>query len=110
VLDFGLEYLHILSWNLVVVAMAFACGGVFSGIGNTVPSLLASGSRIVFIVIPVTLLSRHPGFRPRWIWELSVGGSVLQLAVNLLFLRREFRGRLSPQNADPALAEHAPAG
>ena len=43
--------------------------------------------------IPAILLARLPGFELRWIWWLSVGATIMQLCMNLLLLRREFRGQ-----------------
>jgi len=36
-----------------------------------------------------------PGFELHWIWYLSVGALIVQLAVNQLLLFREFGRRLS---------------
>jgi len=43
---------------------------------------------------PPTTLSTMPGFHLIWIWYLSAGAVVLQLAIVLTLLRREFRLRL----------------
>ena len=48
--------------------------------------LLASGA---------LLLSRTAGFQLHWIWYLSVGAVLVQLALSMLLLRREFRRRLT---------------
>jgi hypothetical protein len=48
--------------------------------------------------IPAMWLSTRPGFQIRHIWILSVSTVVVQLAVSLLLLRREFRRKLG----DPA--------
>ncbi len=47
------------------------------------------------------LLSRLPGFELRWIWYLSVVAILMQLAIILLLLRREFRLRLDPMGVAP---------
>ena len=47
------------------------------------------------LAIPALLLARTPGFELRWIWYLSVAATLLQLTMNLVLLRREFRLRLS---------------
>ena len=41
------------------------------------------------------MLSHAAGFQLRWVWYLSVGATILQLAMNLFLLRREFRLRLA---------------
>jgi Na+-driven multidrug efflux pump len=60
-----------------------------------VPALVASFTRILLVAVPAVLLSRMPGFELRWIWYLSVGATLVQLALNLTLLRREFRRRLN---------------
>ena len=77
---------------------------MFQAMGNTMPSLVASVTRIVVIAVPAIALSTTPGFRLVWIWYLSAGAVVLQLAIVLLFLRREFRVRLGALSASPVAA------
>jgi Na+-driven multidrug efflux pump len=68
---------------------------MFQAMGNTIPSLITSAARIVIIAVPVLLLSDTPGFSLRWIWYISAGAVVVQLAMNLWLLQREFRLRLN---------------
>ena len=62
---------------------------MFQALGNTIPPLLSSFTRITLIAIPVLMLSRLPGFHLTWIWSqsLSVTGVALQMIANLLLLR-----------------------
>jgi Na+-driven multidrug efflux pump len=91
VIGVGDEYLRITSWNYVASGLIFVAASMFQAMGNTVPSLVASFTRILVVAIPVVLLSQRPGFELRWIWLLSVLSVTLQLVVSLLLLRREFR-------------------
>jgi hypothetical protein len=59
------------------------------------PSLIASAVRILLITVPAVALSRLPGFQLRTIWYLSVGAVIVQLALAMYLLSREFRGRLN---------------
>jgi Na+-driven multidrug efflux pump len=68
---------------------------MFQAMGNTVPSLVASGTRILLVAVPAILLSRTAGFQLRWIWYLSVGAVFVQLALSMFLLRREFSRRLA---------------
>ena len=104
----GDEYLRIISWNFVASGLIFVCSSMFQAMGNTIPSLIASVTRVVVIAVPALLLSRVAGFELRWIWYISAAAVLLQLAIVLLFLRREFRVRLDAMPA-PVLAESAPA-
>ena len=90
----GAEYLQIVSWSLAASAVVMVNGSLFQAMGNTIPPLVASFTRILVVAIPAMLLARLPGFELRWIWYLSVGATILQLGMNLLLLRREFRLRL----------------
>jgi Na+-driven multidrug efflux pump len=72
---------------------------MFQALGNTVPPLISSITRLLIVAIPVLLLARLPGFELRWIWYISAAAVGLQMAFNLLLLRREFGLRLGPMTA-----------
>ena len=91
----GEDYLHIVAWNFVASGIIFVSSSMFQAMGNTIPSLVTSFTRIVIIAVPVVLLARMPGFTLRWVWYISVAAVGVQLAMNLLLLRREFRVRLN---------------
>jgi hypothetical protein len=50
---------------------------------------------MVITAVPVLLLAQTPGFALKWIWYISVAAVLVQLTLNLLLLRREFRIRLA---------------
>lgn len=91
----GEEYLHILAWSFVASGVIFVSSSMFQAMGNTVPSLVTSGVRILLVAVPVLLLAGTPGFALSWIWYISASAVVVQLAASLLLLRREFRLRLN---------------
>lgn len=95
VLVVGTGYLRIVSWNFVASGLIFVASSMFQAMGNTVPSLVASGTRILLVAVPAILLSRTPGFQLNWIWYLSVGAVFVQLALSMFLLRREFSRRLT---------------
>jgi putative MATE family efflux protein len=94
VIAVGSEYLRIISWNFVASGLIFVASSMFQAMGNTIPSLVASGVRIGLLSIFALMLSRMPDFQLRWIWYLSVATVVVQLALAMWFLRREFNRRL----------------
>jgi putative MATE family efflux protein len=102
VIAVGSEYLRIISWTFVASGIIFVNASMFQAMGNTIPPLLASFVRVLLVAIPAFLLVQLPEFELRWIWYLSVMATVLQLLMNLLLLRREFRVRLR-FDAMPAL-------
>jgi putative MATE family efflux protein len=95
VLAVGTEYLRIASWNFIASGLVFVASSMFQAMGNTVPSLVASGTRILLVTVPAILLSRTAGFQLHWVWYLSVGAVLVQLALSMLLLRREFGRRLT---------------
>jgi putative MATE family efflux protein len=94
VIAVGNEYLRIVSWSYIASGVIFVTSSMFQAMGNTIPSLISSFTRIVGTAIPVILLSRMPGFSLRWIWLLSAVTVFAQMGLSLLLLRREFRRRL----------------
>jgi len=107
----GEVYLRIVSLTFVCSGLVFVTSSMFQAMGNTVPSLFTSTVRIVLSAVPAVLLSRHPAFELRWMWWLSALSVVVQLALALLLLRREFARRLNfgVEAERPVLAEAATA-
>ena len=101
-IEVGVEYLRVISWNFVGAGVVFVCSGLFRGLGNTWPSLVSSASRVVLFAVPAVWLSRRAGFRLVDLWHLSVATVVLQALPSLVLLRREFLTRLAPLRSMPA--------
>lgn len=95
VIRVGEEYLHVVAWNFVASGVIFVASSMFQAMGNAMPSLFASAARIVVIAIPVLALASVPGFTLRWVWYISAAAVLVQLALCLTLLRREFRLRLN---------------
>ena len=93
-IDFGSEYLHIISFNFVAMGIVFTSSSVFQGIGNSWPPLISSATRLFLFALPAVIMSRMPGFHIRQVWYLSVVSILVQAIANLLLLRREFRRKL----------------
>jgi putative MATE family efflux protein len=95
VIAVGEEYLRIISWNYVASGLVFVASSMFQAMGNTIPSLVASATRILIIAIPAVMLSRLPGFQLNTIWYLSMGAVFVQLVLSMTLLSREFSRRLN---------------
>jgi putative MATE family efflux protein len=107
VIAFGSEYLTIVSLNFLAAGIVFSSSSVFQGLGNTIPPLLSTSSRLFLFALPALLLSRRAGFEIRQVWYLSVVSQVLQACFNLLLLRRELGRKLKFEEvpiAGPAMA------
>jgi len=95
VIAVGSEYLRIVAWSFVASGVIFVASSMFQALGNTLPPLATSFSRIVLVCVPIILMSKRPGFELWWIWYLSAGAVWLHMAANLLLLQREYGRRLN---------------
>ncbi|MGI9115357.1 MAG: MATE family efflux transporter [Chthoniobacterales bacterium] len=94
VISFGAEYLSIVSFNFLASGIVFSSSSVFQGLGNTLPPLLSTSSRLLLFAVPALLVSQRAGFQIRQVWYLSVMSQVLQACLNLSLLRRELGRKL----------------
>jgi putative MATE family efflux protein len=94
VLAVAATFLHIISWNFVAQGLIFTCSGMFQALGNTLPGLASSATRLVTFAIPALWLSTRAGFELRHLWYLSVATVALQALTSLWLLRGQFRRRL----------------
>lgn len=90
VMKVGAEFLQIISLNFIASGINFTCSGMFQALGNTLPSLLSSSSRLVTFAIPALYLSSRPTFQLRHLWYLSVVTTFLQMLTSYWLMRREF--------------------
>jgi putative MATE family efflux protein len=97
VVAIGATYLQIVSWNFVAAGLAFTASSLFQAIGNSWPSLISSGTRLVTYVAPAIWLGTHGNFELTLLWWMSVGGVTLQAIVALILLAQQFRQRLVPR-------------
>ncbi|MBO9664121.1 MATE family efflux transporter [Dokdonella sp.] len=95
VIQVGAEFLRIIAWNFVAQGLIFSCAGMFQALGNTLPSLYASATRVVLTAVPALWLSSQPGFQLHQLWYLSVATVTLQALLCLWLLRRELQRRES---------------
>jgi putative MATE family efflux protein len=94
VIAVGAQFLQIISWNFVATGLNFTCSGMFQALGNTLPPLIGSATRLLTFALPALWLAHRPGFELKQLWLLSVATVLLQAAFNLWMLRREFGRRL----------------
>ena len=94
VVEVGAEFLRVVSWNFVASGLIFTCSGMFQALGNTLPALISSASRIFLFAMPALWLSSRPGFALRHLWLLSVVTVAIQALLSFWLLRRELTIRL----------------
>jgi putative MATE family efflux protein len=95
-------FLHVISWNYFAVGIVFACSGMFQAMGNTLPALASSATRLVTFVIPALWLSHRAGFLLVDVWHVSVASVLVQAAVSLLLVRWQLATRLAGLETAPA--------
>jgi MATE family, multidrug efflux pump len=101
VVDIGSQFLHIISWNFVLSGIIFTCSSMFQALGNTLPSLYSSATRLVTYSVPLIWVSTQPWFRLEHLWFLSVGTVMLQTIVSFTLLQRQMRTRLGALTPAP---------
>jgi len=105
----GVEYIRIVSWIFVGNGIIFVASGMFQAFGNTLPALLASGTRVVVYIVSAIWISQQPWFRLEHLWYLSVTTVTLQMVLSWALVRREMRIRLAPMESAAPGAAPAPA-
>jgi Na+-driven multidrug efflux pump len=95
VVGVGAQMLIISSWNFAANGLIFSCSSMFQALGNTWPTIWASGIRLVLFAGPAFWLASRPGFEIHHLWYASVASMVLQAGVSYLLVRREFGRKLS---------------
>jgi putative MATE family efflux protein len=104
VIAVGAPYLRILSWNFVAAGLAFTCSSLFQALGNSWPSLISSGSRVITYLVPAIWLGLQRHFELRHLWYVGAASATLQAALSLLLLQQQFRQRLGTLKACPQTA------
>jgi putative MATE family efflux protein len=100
----GILFLHIVSWNFLASGFVFTCSAVFQGLGNTMPSVISSASRLISFVLPALWLASLPNFQLRQLWYVSVASTTLQALISLWLMRGQFRKLAPVQPALPVAA------
>jgi putative MATE family efflux protein len=104
VIEIGSQFLRIISFNFVLSGVVFTCSSMFQALGNTLPSLYSSATRLITYSVPVIWMTTQPWFRLDHIWFLSVATVVLQTIVSFVLVQKQMRVRLSALGAAPATA------
>jgi Na+-driven multidrug efflux pump len=73
---------------------------MFQAIGNTVPALLASATRLVTFAIPAVWLSGQPWFELHHLGYTSVATVALQAAAAWWMLSIELDRKMGPRGAE----------
>jgi len=104
-IEAGVTVLKVVSWNFFGLGIVFACSGMFQAMGNTLPALVSSMTRLLTFVLPALWLSQRAGFRLLDVWHLSVASVFLQAIVSLVLVRRQMGSRLGAMTLSAAVAD-----
>ena len=99
VIAIGAEFLRIISFNVLATGIVFTNSGMFQAMGNTMPALKASATRIVSFAVPAVLLTTYAGFELWHLWWLSAVTVALQAVMSCWLVRGEYQQRLGPTPA-----------
>ena len=102
VIEIGSQFLHIISFNFVLSGVVFTCSSMFQALGNTLPSLYSSATRLITYSVPVIWMTTQPWFSLNHVWFLSVATVVLQTIISFVLVQKQMRVRLSALVAAPA--------
>ncbi len=97
-IEAGVTVLKVVSWNFFGMGIVFTCSGMFQAMGNTLPALISSVTRLLTFVLPALWLSQRAGFRLLDVWHLSVASVFLQAIVSVVLVRRQIGQRLAPMS------------
>lgn len=94
----SVAFLQMICWNFVPAGLVFTCSGMFQALGNTMPALLSTATRLITFILPALWLSKQNDFQIEQLWYVSVSTVFLQSVVSFYFLKREFKKRLPSDN------------
>lgn len=94
----SVAFLQMICWNFVPAGLVFTCSGMFQALGNTMPALLSTATRLITFILPALWLSKQSDFQIEQLWYVSVATVCLQSSVSFYFLKREFKKRLPRDN------------
>jgi putative MATE family efflux protein len=92
----AITVLRVVSWNFFAAGIVYACSGLFQALGNTLPALASSATRLATFVLPALWLSHQPGLRLLDVWHLSVASVIVQALASAVLARRQIGHRLDP--------------
>ena len=89
----GAGFLGVISFNFVAQGIIFTASGMFQALGNTVPAMLSSATRVVTFAVPAWWIHNQPWFELRHLWYLSIATVTLQAVVSVSLLSRAWNRR-----------------
>ena len=99
VLLVSVVFLQLICWNFVPSGLVFTCSGMFQSLGNTMPALFSTATRLITFILPALWLSQQEDFQIEQLWYVSVTTVCIQASVSFYLLRREFKKRLPQEDS-----------
>jgi putative MATE family efflux protein len=91
VINVATDFLSLIAFNFIPAGFVFTASAVFQGLGNTLPSLYGSMTRMALFALPVVFLALSATLQIHYIWYFSVFSVYVQAAVCFLFLRKQLK-------------------
>jgi putative MATE family efflux protein len=82
-------FLKIICFNYIPSGLVFTCSGMFQALGNTIPALISTATRLMAFIVPAIWLSKQSDFAIEHLWYVSVTTVCIQAIVSLLLLKIE---------------------
>lgn len=98
-------FLQLICWNFVPSGLVFCCSGMFQSLGNTMPALMSTATRLITFIFPALWLSQQSDFQIEQLWYVSVVTVCIQASVSFYFLKREFTKRLPNDSSSIAITD-----
>lgn len=87
VLNVAKGFLALVAFNFIPAGYVYTVSGVFQGLGNTLPSLYSSMTRIAFFALPVIFLVLSANLELNYIWYFSIFSVYVQAIVSFVLMR-----------------------
>jgi len=88
-IDVAAKFLVLMAWTVIPQGLINTCLCVFQGLGNTIPALLTSSTRLATFILPVLWLTLQPTFTLERVWHLLIASILLQAVTAGWLLRVE---------------------
>jgi Na+-driven multidrug efflux pump len=92
-------FLATISLNFVAQGVIFTASGMFQALGDTIPAMISSATRVISFAVPAWWMHNRPGFQLQHLWYLSIATVTLQAFVSVSLLHRAWMKKVAAGRA-----------
>ena len=92
-------FLITISFNFVAQGVIFTASGMFQALGDTIPAMISSATRVITFAVPAWWMHNRPGFQLQHLWYLSIATVTLQAFVSVGLLHRAWKKKVAAGSA-----------